>query len=70
MEQDDERQHRTLVRYYRRLGFKPLREIGSDLRSIGDRVVWGGDGTLMEVDFDAYARRMTRAIREMQPKES
>ena len=34
---DDERQHRQLVRFYRRLGYTPLREVGSDLRSIADQ---------------------------------
>ena len=37
------------VTFYRRLGFRPMREVGSDLRSVADRVVWGGDGTIMEV---------------------
>ena len=60
---DDERQHRSLVRYYRRLGFEVLREVGGDLRSVADRVVWGGDGTIMELDFDTYLRRLGGAVR-------
>ena len=54
---DDERQYRTLVRYYRRLGFKPLREVGDGIMSIGDRVAWGGDGMLMEMGVEDYLRR-------------
>ena len=48
---DDERQHRSLVRHYRFLGFRPLREVDSDLGSVADRVIWGGEGTLMELDL-------------------
>ena len=39
------------MRYYRRLGFTPLREVRSDLRDMADRIVWGGEGTLMELDL-------------------
>lgn len=49
---DDERQQRPLIRFYRRLGFKTLREIGSGLQSVPDRIVWGGEGTVMEIDID------------------
>mmetsp|Transcript_563 Transcript_563/g.1234 ORF Transcript_563/g.1234 Transcript_563/m.1234 type:complete len:210 (-) Transcript_563:173-802(-) len=45
---DEPRQHRTLVRYYRRLGFKPLRQVGDGVGSLGDSLVWGGAGLLME----------------------
>jgi hypothetical protein len=36
---DDDRQHAVLVRYYKALGFGPLREVGDSLASLGDRVV-------------------------------
>jgi len=49
---DDERQQRSLIRFYRRLGFEKLREIGSGLQSVPDRIVWGGEGTVMEIDVD------------------
>ena len=62
---DDERQHRSLVRFYRKLGFAPLREVGSDLRSMADRVVWGGDGTIMEVGLDAFAAKWSATVRGM-----
>ena len=62
---DDERQHRSLVRFYRRLGFRPLREIGSDLGSLGDRVVWGGEGTLMDIDIDAMRSAYGALVRGM-----
>ena len=65
---DDERQHRALVRFYRRLGFAPLREIGGDLRSVADRLVWGGDGLLMEMQVADYLARAGPAIRALGAK--
>ena len=62
---DDERQHGALVRFYRRLGFVPLREVGSDLRSLADRVAWGGDGTIMEIDVDGIRRRYAGKVRSL-----
>ena len=64
---DDERQHKALVRYYRKLGFTPLREVRSDLRDMADRVVWGGEGTLMELDLGEHRRPRTRARRTLPP---
>lgn len=62
---DDERQHRSLVRFYRRLGCSPLREVGSDLRSVADRVLWGGEGTIMDVQVEAFLLKWTDAVRAM-----
>jgi len=36
---DDPRQNKILVRYYKRLGFKEVRDVGDSLQSIGDRLV-------------------------------
>lgn len=44
---DEERQHKRLVRYYKRLGLNVIRYVGEDFKSIPDRLVWGGAGTLM-----------------------
>ena len=38
---DSEEQHKTLVRYYRRLGFTTMREVGDDWRGAADRMVSG-----------------------------
>jgi hypothetical protein len=35
---DDDTQHRILVRYYKRIGFREVREVGDSLSSFGDRV--------------------------------
>ena len=54
---DDDRQHRRLVRYFRRLGFAPLREVGASAVDLPLRLVWGGAGLLMGGDCrDGLAR--------------
>ena len=32
------------MRYYRRLGFSEVRDVGDDWRGLADRAVWGGVG--------------------------
>ena len=60
---DDDRQHMLLVRFYRRLGFRELRPVTEDLRSVPDRLVWGGIGTLMEGDVTDILERNSRELR-------
>mmetsp|Transcript_36721 Transcript_36721/g.118000 ORF Transcript_36721/g.118000 Transcript_36721/m.118000 type:complete len:248 (+) Transcript_36721:42-785(+) len=60
---DSPKQHATLVRYYRRLGFSTLREVGDGFGSFGDQILWGGVGTLMSIDVDTFRRRWSTAIR-------
>ena len=58
-----------LVRYYARLGFSPVREVGGHgLRDLPDLLVWGGAGTRMDADVQALVKRWTRALRRS-PKE-
>jgi hypothetical protein len=45
---DGERQHRRLVRYFRQLGFLPLRQLGAGPADLPARLVWGGAGLLMQ----------------------
>ncbi len=54
---DGERQHRRLVRYFRRLGFIPLRELGGGPLDLGPRLIWGGAGLLMQGDCVEGLRR-------------
>ncbi len=61
---DDARQHKTLVRYYRYLGFETLRDVdGGALSSMRDLVVWGGEGLLMELDCLTFLQRWANTIR-------
>ena len=62
---DEPKQHATLVRYYRRLGCKPLRDVGDDFRAVADRMVWGGVGTLMEVEVEDFLRKWGDTVRAM-----
>jgi len=45
---DGDRQHRRLVRYFRGLGFRPMRVLGGSLADLPLRLIWGGAGLLME----------------------
>jgi len=47
---DDARQHRRLVRYFQRLGFEPVRELGAAAWDLPARTLWGGAGLLMRGD--------------------
>jgi hypothetical protein len=57
---DGERQHRRLVRYFSRLGFEPVRELGSGVRDLPLRLVWGGAGLLMRGECAEGLRRCAR----------
>jgi hypothetical protein len=64
---DEERQHRRLVRYFRRLGFEPVRAVGAGPLDLPQRLVWGGGGLLMRGDCaDGLTRcgRRLAALRE------
>ena len=47
---DDDGQHRRLVRYFRRLGFVPSKDLGAALWDLPERLVWGGAGLVMQAD--------------------
>lgn len=59
---DDARQHRRLVRYFRRLGFEPVRELGAAPADLPLRLLWGGSGLLMRGDC---AEGLERACRQL-----
>ena len=44
---DGEAQYRRLVRYFQRLGFEPVRELGAAAADLPLRLLWGGSGLLM-----------------------
>ena len=54
---DDDGQHRRLVRYFRRLGFVPSKELGAALWDLPERLVWGGAGLLMQADCQVVLER-------------
>jgi hypothetical protein len=59
---DDARQHRRLVRYFQRLGFEPVRELGAAPWDLPARMVWGGAGLLMRGDCHEVLRRCARRL--------
>jgi hypothetical protein len=64
---DHEQQHRRLVRYFRQLGFTPLREMGGGPADLAPRLLWGGAGLLMEGDCAEGLRRSARRLAQSQP---
>jgi hypothetical protein len=54
---DDDGQHRRLVRYFRRLGFVPSKELGAAPWDLPERLVWGGAGLLMQADCQVVLER-------------
>jgi hypothetical protein len=60
---DGDQQHRRLVRYFRRLGFMPIRELGAGLMDLGPRLIWGGSGLLMGAECAEGLRRCAARLR-------
>ena len=50
---DDDRQHRRLVRYFKRRGFQTLRRVDAALWDLPLRLIWGGSGALMRSEVEA-----------------
>jgi hypothetical protein len=59
---DGEKQHRRLVRYFRQLGFEPLRELGAGPTDLAPRLIWGGSGLLMRGDCAVGLERSVRRL--------
>ena len=64
---DDPRQHRRLVRYFERLGFMPLRDLGAGPLDLALRLVWGGTGLLMRGELVEVLRRSVRRLEWIAP---
>lgn len=48
-----------LVRYYRIAGFRAEREVGEELSSLKDRLLWGAEGTLMTAAAEGFMTKWT-----------
>jgi hypothetical protein len=59
---DQEAQHRRLVRYFRQLGFTPLRELGGGAADLAPRLLWGGAGLLMRGQCTEGLARSARRL--------
>lgn len=65
---DDPRQHRRLVRYFRSLGFVPTRLLGAAPFDLPLRLIWGGAGQLMVGDCDHVFRQALRRWGQVHPR--
>jgi len=62
---DTEAMHQILIRLYESFGFNKLRDVGDDSKSIGDRLLWGAVGTLMELELEPFLQNWTPRLREL-----
>mmetsp|Transcript_12463 Transcript_12463/g.18288 ORF Transcript_12463/g.18288 Transcript_12463/m.18288 type:complete len:227 (-) Transcript_12463:41-721(-) len=67
---DEENQHRKLVQYYKRSGFKIIKYVGDDYGNIPDRLIWGGRGTLMRENIDTLLQSWTTTLEKAKKKSS
>ena len=65
---DEDFQHKRLVRYYRYAGFKIVKYVGEDAKDIPDRLVWGGCGTLMTQDIPTLMAKWTSLFELMKSR--
>lgn len=59
---DEDFQHKRLVRYYKRVGFQVVKYVGEDFRDIPDRLIWGGCGTLMKEDIYVLMNKWVKLL--------
>jgi hypothetical protein len=59
---DNERQHQRLVRYFQRLGFEAVQELGCSPTDLALRLIWGGSGLLMGGDCAEGLARSGRLL--------
>jgi len=64
---DNDQQHRRLVRYFRRLGFTAIRDVGAAATDLPLRLVWGGAGLLMSGDCAVGLERAWRSVQCAEP---
>ena len=61
---DEDKQHKRLVRYYRHAGFQRIKYVGDDIWDIPDRLVWGGCGTLLGANIEELLQFWTRLMQK------
>ncbi|DBB03848.1 TPA: hypothetical protein ACH3X1_012942 [Trebouxia sp. C0004] len=62
---DDDHQHARLVKYYRRMGFEKVLEVGNNgLSDLQHLLVWGGAGTRMNCNPEQFLRRWASLLKK------
>tara|TARA_B100000965_G_scaffold255613_1_gene215271 strand:+ start:1422 stop:1922 length:501 start_codon:yes stop_codon:yes gene_type:complete len=61
---DENNQHKILQRYFRRRGFKTVRNVGSSLFDLPLRLIWGGAGAFMVGNCEEVLDRSYRSWSE------
>ncbi|DBB07900.1 hypothetical protein WJX82_003406 [Trebouxia sp. C0006] len=62
---DDDQQHARLVKYYRRMGFEKILEVGNNgLSDLPHLLVWGGAGTRMNCNPEQFLRRWAPLLKK------
>lgn len=65
---DEEFQHKRLVKYYKQVGFQVVKYVGEDVQDIPDRLVWGGCGTLMREDIQVLLGKFSGKLSLMRKR--
>ena len=66
---DQELQHKRLVRFYKHAGFALVKYVGDGFMDIPDRMVWGGCGTLLRQDIPVLLESWTRLMEKSLEKD-
>lgn len=65
---DSDLMHKVLIRHYRRMGFATRYYVGDDLKSVPDRLLWGGCGTRMDATVPDLVGKWTGELKELAVK--
>ena len=62
---DEDGYSKKLVRYFRLVGFRVIKEVGSSPSDLLLRLVWGGAGTLMKGDCKKILSKLDKKFRKL-----
>jgi hypothetical protein len=65
---DEDFQHKRLVRYYKQSGFDVVKYVGEGFQDVPDRLIWGGCGTLLRKDIDTLLNFWTGLMEKSKEK--
>ena len=65
---DEDYQHKRLVRYYKSAGFDEIKYVGEGLGDVPDRLVWGGCGTLLRKDISFLLQKWSGLMQTSKDK--